>query len=74
MFLFSGGFILGEDPAGVDLINPNAIVLHQGVPQIARQGGKCSLGGGVGKKGGLSAVCIDTANVHDASFIRLQIG
>ena len=65
--MFSLGFVLGEDPTGVDLVDPHPVLLHEGIPKVAGEGHEGPFGGGIGKEGRFPAMGVHAADVDYAS-------
>ena len=63
MVLFALRFVFGEDPAGVDLVDSDAVLSHQGIAEIAGHGRERALTDAVGEEIGLPAPGVDTADV-----------
>ncbi len=65
---FALGFVFGKDPAGIDLIDADSVLPHEGIAKVTSEGHEGTFGDRVGHQIGFSAPGIDAADVEDAAL------
>ena len=73
MLAFALGFVLGEHPAGIDLIHAHAVFTHERVTEVSGEGHESAFGNRVGHQIRLAAPGVDAADVDHAAVSLAQM-